>query len=106
MTNLGREKQISAAVERLKAWKPERIILFGSCARGDDTPQSDLDFLVVVPDESYNRELRFEMAKSLRDLETSVDLVVASVSTIDRKGYIIGLVYREALLEGKLLYAA
>jgi hypothetical protein len=29
---------------------PDKIILFGSCARGDAGPESDLDLLVLVPD--------------------------------------------------------
>ena len=33
-------------------YHPERIYLFGSAARGDGGPDSDLDFCVVLPDEA------------------------------------------------------
>lgn len=39
-------------------YRPVRIYLFGSVARGDDGPDSDLDFLVVVPDDLPEDRLR------------------------------------------------
>lgn len=41
-----------------KVHQPIRIYLFGSVARGDDGPDSDLDFLVVVPDDAPEDKLR------------------------------------------------
>ncbi len=44
---------LAEAVRRLvKAYRPERIYLFGSVARGDPGPDSDYDLLVVVPDDA------------------------------------------------------
>ena len=46
-----REQAIAEITRRLvEFYQPDRIYLFGSVARGDDGPDSDLDFLVVVPD--------------------------------------------------------
>lgn len=43
---------VEEALRRLvPACRPERVWLFGSRARGDATPDSDLDLMVVVPDE-------------------------------------------------------
>jgi predicted nucleotidyltransferase len=48
-----REEAIAGITSRLIGfYKPVRIYLFGSVARGDDGPDSDLDFLVVVPDDA------------------------------------------------------
>ena len=53
-----KESGLDDIVERLKhAYDPERIYLFGSRARGDEGPDSDFDFLVVVPDDA-SRERR------------------------------------------------
>jgi hypothetical protein len=42
---------LSEVVRRLvEAYRPERIYLFGSVARGDAGPDSDYDIMVVVPD--------------------------------------------------------
>lgn len=47
-----REEAIAEITRRLvDYYQPVRIYLFGSVARGDDDPDSDLDFLVVVPDD-------------------------------------------------------
>src|SRR6266850_1145411 len=49
---LTRQEAIEEITRRLvEYFQPERIYLFGSVARGDDGPDSDLDFLVVVPDD-------------------------------------------------------
>lgn len=46
-----RDASIREAVQRLvEYFHPEQIYLFGSTARGEDRPDSDLDFLVVLPD--------------------------------------------------------
>lgn len=47
-----REEAIAEITRRLVEYRrPERIHLFGSAARGDDSPDSDLDFREVVPDD-------------------------------------------------------
>lgn len=46
-----REQVIKEAVEALKSYDPERVILFGSSARGDFDEASDLDILVYTPEE-------------------------------------------------------
>ena len=49
-TTAERDAQIAEMVRRIVAQSdPEKIILFGSCARGDATPDSDVDLLVVMP---------------------------------------------------------
>ena len=48
-----RAETVDEVVRRLvEYYQPERICLFGSSARGDTRPESDLDFLVVLPDET------------------------------------------------------
>lgn len=50
MAAQGKNAVLTAMVERLiTALSPERIYLFGSCARGDAGPDSDYDLLVVIP---------------------------------------------------------
>ena len=57
--HLSRQEAIEEITRRLVGYfHPERIYLFGSVARGDDGPDSDLDFLVVVPDDIAAEKLR------------------------------------------------
>lgn len=45
--NLSLQKEIERITAQLiEKYKPERIILFGSAARGDATPDSDVDLLI------------------------------------------------------------
>src|SRR5205809_131797 len=54
-----REQAIEYITRKLvEYFQPERIYLFGSVARGDDGPDSDLDFLVVVPDDTSDEKMR------------------------------------------------
>jgi len=54
-----REEAIAEITRRLaEYYRPERIYLFGSVARGEDDPDSDLDFCVVVPDDVPDERFR------------------------------------------------
>jgi len=100
------EHLIAIIVERLKAqFQPQRIVLFGSHARGEADEHSDVDLLVVVDDERYEKDLDLAMRRAVSDVRVPKDIVVASASTIERHGDLVGTVYRPALREGKVLYA-
>lgn len=83
---------------------PLRIILFGSHARGDATPDSDIDLLVVLSDTTDKREAAIQIRRTLRDLPVGKDIIVTTPDEIARRGDLIGPVLRPALREGKVLY--
>lgn len=83
---------------------PEKIILFGSYARGDFTPDSDLDILVIVAGVSSTRAESNRLRKALRGLLVPVDVLVATPEQIQRHRQTLGLIYRPALEEGKVIY--
>ena len=85
--------------------QPERIILFGSAARGDMGPHSDLDLLVIKAD-VHRRRLGVEIRRSLYGVGASLDIVVATPDDIERYKDSIGAVYGPALREGLVLYEA
>jgi predicted nucleotidyltransferase len=88
------------------AANPLRIILFGSMARGEAGPRSDIDILVVMPDGAHRRETARLIYRALAGFPLPVDVVVATVSDLERYRDSPCLVYREALRDGKELYAA
>lgn len=98
---------IQAAVERIVgAAHPNKIILFGSYARGDADAGSDLDLIVV---ESEVRDRGMEMLKLYRTvgyIGVGVDLLVYSEKEMERRGQVPGTVIYHALREGKVLYDA
>ena len=83
---------------------PEKIILFGSYARGGSGIDSDLDLLVIVPGVSHLRQESLRVRRALRGLLAPVDIIVATPEQIERLGNTPGLIYRTALREGKVLY--
>ena len=86
--------------------QPRRIILFGSAARGDMRPNSDLDILVVVPDGTPQRQTAQTIYRHLIGLRAAVDVVVATESDVHQYGDNFSLVYYPALREGRTIYAA
>ena len=40
---------MSSSIRVVEEFAPQRVILFGSHARGDATPDSDVDLLVIMP---------------------------------------------------------
>ncbi len=84
--------------------RPCKIILFGSYARGEAGPDSDLDLLVIEPTVLRKREEMVRLRKLLRPMRIPVDVVVASEKEIDDWGQLPGTLYYWALKEGKTLH--
>ena len=84
---------------------PEKIILFGSAARGEVGPDSDLDLLVITACE-HRRNTARKIRRQLFGIGVPIDIIVAKPEDIERYKDSIGLIYRPALREGKVLYAA
>jgi predicted nucleotidyltransferase len=83
---------------------PEKIILFGSYARGNFGTDSDLDLLVIIPGVEHLRQESIRVRRALRGLLAPVDIIVATPEKIQRLGNTSGLIYQSALQEGKVLY--
>ena len=93
------------AVEHIVArFQPLRIILFGSWARGDARPDSDLDILVVLPTIDDKRRAAIDIMRALNELPISKDVVVTTPQEIAERGHVIGHILRPALSEGVVIY--
>ncbi|TAK21793.1 MAG: HEPN domain-containing protein [Chloroflexota bacterium] len=91
-------------VSRLvRRYHPVEVVLFGSCARGDAGPDSDVDLLLVV-DADQEHNARATVFSALGDASVSKDVVVTTPERLSRLGHVRGLVYRNALREGRRLY--
>ncbi len=67
------EEIVNRIVEKVK---PEKIILFGSYARGNPTKHSDLDLCVVVTEKEYSRDLSVQIRRLLRGILVPMDIIV------------------------------
>ncbi len=83
---------------------PDRIVLFGSYARGRAGPDSDVDFFVVARLNGQKREVRLAIRRALSGMGLSKDIVVASPEEVKRYQHCVGTIIRMALQDGKVLY--
>lgn len=96
---------LSEAVDRIvRKFHPEKIILFGSWARGEAREDSDLDLLVVLSKIEHKRKAAIEILRALNGLPISKDVIVTTPEEIEERGKVIGDILRPALEEGKVVY--
>ena len=96
---------LTEAANRLSAtFHPQRIILFGSQARGTADSHSDADILVICPVEGNRRKMMTEMDRALHGLCLARDIMVLTPEEYERDKWIPGTLARYASLEGKVLY--
>ena len=100
------QRQIQKIVNRIvERFHPEQIILFGSQARGDAGPDSDVDLLVVMPVEGSKREKQLEIRMALHDIHVPKDVIVSTPEEFAWRKEIVGTIERPAARQGKVLYA-
>ena len=91
--------------ERLvDGFHPEKILLFGSQARGTADDRSDVDILVVCSFEGKRRHLMLEMDRALGSLDHAFDILILRPEEFQIDSLIAGTVGRYASQEGKVLY--
>ncbi|MFQ6103416.1 MAG: nucleotidyltransferase domain-containing protein [Candidatus Glassbacteria bacterium] len=105
---LARDSKLREIVHRLvEAYKPERIYLFGSKARGDDGGESDYDIMVVVYSSGEPSYRRAQKAyRILRGIDTAVDVLVWTKQAFDSRLHLKASFPSTIVREGKLLYVA
>ncbi len=91
--------------ERLvEGFAPDRIIIFGSQARGTADARSDVDILVVCPITGKRRHLMVKMDEALEDLDCAFDIMILTPQEFQRDRQIPGTIGRYAQQEGRVLY--
>lgn len=100
------EQSLMAFVEEriIARFRPLKVILFGSRARADARPDSDVDLLVVMAGTPDKRALAIEMRRSVRDLPLAKDIIVTTPEELGRRGDMPGSVLRAALREGRVIF--
>ncbi len=99
------EKDLREIVRRIiEAADPDKIILFGSAARGDMGPHSDVDLLVVKAGDYHHLDVARAIYRALPDINLAIDAVVVKPEEIERYKDSYCMVFYPALREGKVLY--
>lgn len=89
----------------VEKFDPLRVILFGSVARGEEGPDSDLDFLVVLDhlDKAERMELMGEVRFAI-DAPCPIDVFVTDEDECERRRDVIGSMHYWPLREGRVVY--
>ena len=96
---------INTLVEKIvELVHPLQIILFGSAAKGDMTPDSDIDLLVVMPEGTPRRETARYLYRFLPAIGIPYDIIVATEQNLIDYKDDVGFIYYYALKEGKTIY--
>lgn len=100
-------KMLDDLVRRIvEAVHPLHIILFGSGARGEMGPNSDLDVLVVMPNGTHRRKTTQEIYRRMWGFGFAKDIIVVTESDVQKHRSNPYMIIKNALEEGKELYHA
>ena len=98
------QKKIEEAVKLLlNSAQPQKIILFGSQAKGESTVSSDIDLMVIIDVTNRIKEA-VRLRRILSPLRMSFDIIVVSKERFEYWRETPGNVYFEADTEGQVLY--
>ncbi len=99
------QKIIGHMVKRIVGhFKPDKIVLFGSYARGQEGPDSDVDLLIIMPVQGSKRKKSVEIYKLLAGMGLPKDIIVVTPDEVEKYRDTPGTVIQPALSEGKVLY--
>jgi predicted nucleotidyltransferase len=90
----------------VKVAQPDRIILFGSAARGEMGHSSDVDLLVIKRGQFHHSRLTAEIYMNLHGVGQAVDVILATPEQVEQYRNTHCLVIAPALREGKEVYYA
>jgi uncharacterized protein len=84
---------------------PRQVILFGSVARGEAGPDSDIDLVVLVDDDTPAERLTLSAGyQSRRSYRRAVDVIPCRVSVFRRKSRVPGTLAYTVAAEGRVVY--
>jgi predicted nucleotidyltransferase len=99
-------KTLPQAIKKIaETLKPEKIILFGSYAYGNPTPDSDVDLLVIMKTNATQKERYLAVSRLLRPRLFPIDVIVKTPKEIEKALKIKGNFFiQEIVAKGKVLY--
>lgn len=80
--------------------------MFGSAARGEMGPNSDVDLLVIKGGKFHRGHMTEKIYMNMHGVGQAVDIIVVTPQDVERYKDCFALVIYPALREGKVVYAA
>jgi predicted nucleotidyltransferase len=99
-------EKVDQAIEKIiHISQPKKLILFGSYIQGKSRRNSDLDILIVSGSEIRSaRKESVRIRRALKGIEMAIDILVVPEDKLEELSASPGLIYREALNKGKVVY--
>ncbi len=101
-------KTLPGAIKRIVSeLRPEKIILFGSYAYGNPTPDSDVDLLIIIETNGKEKEIYRAASMLLYPRQFPVDIIVKSPKEVIEAvqgGKDNSFFIREIIKKGKVIY--
>ncbi len=107
MTKEELQKEIESITRQIvEKYKPQKIILFGSAAKGRFTPDSDLDFFIIKEDVPYLGRDRYRELSKMIERDVAVDFVIYKPEEFN-EWFKAGDPFLKTIInEGKALYGS
>ena len=100
------QKAIDQVVEQIvENFKPQKIILFGSYARGNPRPESDVDMLVIMNTRLKEVQQAIQICQQI-EYRFGLDLIVHTPKHLAERLKMGDWFLRDVLKEGKVVYKA
>ncbi|MBI1793105.1 MAG: nucleotidyltransferase domain-containing protein [Chloroflexi bacterium] len=98
------QRAINQVVKQIvEKFKPQKIILFGSYARGNPRPESDVDMLVVMNTKLRDTQQAIQICQQI-EYRFGLDLIVHTPKYLAKRVKMGDFFLREVLKEGKVIY--
>lgn len=97
-------EKINQITKNLKKYKPEKIILFGSYARGKSKRNSDIDLLIIKRTKRNPYKRIPEVRKYLYDIDKAFDILVLTPKEVQKRLELGDFFIEEIIKRGKVLY--
>ena len=99
------ESKLKDVTDRIvEAFDPDRIIIFGSHAYGQPTPDSDVDLLIIMDSDERPAARTAQVSRALRPRPFPMDILVRNPDEIERRLEMGDYFIRQVLEQGRVIY--
>ncbi len=99
------EELVAETVRRIvEVLHPRRVVLFGSLARGEARPGSDIDLLVIAESSEPRYRRAIPLYEALSDIPVPMDIIVYTPEEVEEWSGVRQAFVTTALREGIVLY--
>lgn len=99
------DKKLDEIIYRiLQVIKPDKIILFGSRAKGNAQLESDYDLMVVKSNIENELKIEQNLYRNFIGLGVGVDIIVTTPEKLEKYKDTVGYIYKHVFNEGVVVY--